>query len=430
MKKALKLCLISLSLLSLASCSDRSSSTSYAITKKDEYSTEDIYNLLERTQKGYHVEGKVEQKTTFPDAYSSYNTKSSESISRDYGYLKDGITPSVNVYSNDVKTTYYKGEDGKLTAQYYTYDNKVDEKQVLSGSLTYYFDKVYKDPFKYLSYKDFSSKLELPAKKGNLILEQYFDIDVEVSSISFSVNDDSSISANFDVEDKTCGYIVSSEGGVVEYTISTEVELTFSFDENISFDTIEPSTNSNENLKHGLSNLKDNYTLLLSSPNASTTVGYYLTSEGVLEVANANQSSISVGDIFYKKNGNSYTKFTYNPGTVVDWEQGNNVSLDEILPDYTKVSDAIFEQLSSNSYILLEPAKTYVPYYLTPADYQLNENAGISGTISLDSSNNISQISLKLSYSGSTVTYNENFANLGSTTFPSYFDASSSDFDL
>jgi len=398
---------------------------------KSEYSNEEIYSLLSSFYKGYHVKGELKEKSIYEDEeYSSYNSETIYSISRDYGYLVKGDSKykAIKNYLEDSVSTYYKGDKNKVYGDYLNYKNEVISEISSLGLSAPYFDSKYLDPFDYITYKDFSSSFVLNNNKASFLLEEYFGVSVNVSEAKFSVSE-KGIEANFTIASNTCLLETSSnETGYVYYDLAYDLSLIFTFD-NVEFSELTPSREVNTDLDKAFNNLSDNYTFVLSSSEASSTIGFFVTEEGILEVGNYYQTSLTSGDYYYKKSGDSYTQYEYNPGLLSDFVKvKDGVRFDEILVDFSTISSAVFTKISENTYILLDEASTYVPYYLTPIAYRFNEDDGVSGSITLDSNKRLSSINLSFYYGGEYINYNQNIIDYSSTSFPSYFDSSIDDF--
>lgn len=425
MKKSLLLLTL---LVSLTSCQNKTngsnnkenSSNNQTLTKQQAYS---ILNS------NYHVEAKVSKTINLPEQYASLSTTKTYSISRDYGYLQknDKKHTAVTDYANNKKVTYYEADDGKITSDYYNYKNEVISNTVGLSLLTYEFNKIYKNPFDYITIDDINDDLSLTNNKANLLLEQYFSLNVNVSEAKFIIDNNTISGLDLTIPDKIGGITISN----TNYNITTSYKTSFKFNfENITFNEIAPSSNSNAELKSAFEDLKDNFTLVLSSSSASSAVVYYVTDNGILYKQNYNYYGLQQGDIYYKKSGDSYSIYTYSPSPIADFVLSGSTKYENILPDLTKVSDALFTKSSSNIYTLVDEAKTYVPTYFAPYNYKLSDDSGLDGYIKLNEENKISLISMSYLYSGNIVTYNENILNQGKTSFPTYFDENSSDFEI
>lgn len=409
-----------LPLIVLASCGSDES-----IETKESYKNEEIYSLLTRFYEGYHVEGTLTQLNEFSGDYEINTNIDTSEIKRDYGYLvKDEKTlKAINVYSGDSYNTYYRNsETGRVTGDFLNYQNEVISETISLGLSSPYYDNKYLDPFDFITYKDFDSSLNLDIKKAGFILEQYFGVISYVTSAKFNYDGDKVI-ADFDIIDRTCAFESDDDTG--EYVIKSSLKLEFTFD--VTFETLTSSTNENSDLAFAFENNGSNYTLILESSSATTNVGFYVTSSGILEVQDYGANKLTVGDIYYKRSGSSYIKYIYNPGTVLTYENAGSVELSEFLCDFTSISPAIFSSLTSSTYVLLNAARMYVPYYLTPVDYRLNEDDGESGSITLNLNKQIESVNLTYYYGGEYITYNQTFINRGETSFPSYFDPTNSD---
>ena len=378
----------------------------------------DVYNLI---NSNYHIEGDMVVSYSFPSNYANNNSSTSVSINRDYGKLIDNNVSykAVNEYANNTKTTYYESDDGLLVTDYYSYDNKTFTNEVYP-SMNILFEDVYSNPFEYIDVSDIGDDLSLSNQKASFILDTFFSTSCNVDSAKFVVENNSITGIEFNIDTKEGGFVTTS--GVSNFDISYKASLSLDF-EGVNFVKLQPSNNDNPNLRTALNNLKDNFTLILSSPSMTNSVAYYVTNQGILLKQNYNYYGLQVGDIFYKKNGTNYATYTYTPGLVSNWVRGSNVSYEAILPDFTKVSEKLFNQVSSSNYALVDGAKTFLPDYFAPVSYSLGEDNGIDGYIRLVN-NQVGLISMSHNYGVNIVTYNENIIDLGSTSFPSYIDVS------
>lgn len=404
----------------LISCASESKGAS------GEYSSEEIYSLLSDLSSGYHVEGKLVQLNQYSGDYVLNTYTNTYTINRDYGTLLKGETShdAIRIHSGDSTYTYYRGDTGRVTGDFYNYKNEVISENISLGLSSPYFDNKYLDPFDFITYKDFDSSLGIDAKKAALIVEEYFGVTVNVTEASFAL-EGTQITADFTISDKTCAF--ENDDDIEEYVIKSTLSLEFELS-GVSFEELAPSTRENANLEAAFENNGDNYTLILQSASSSTDVAFCVTSSGILELQDYGSGSLTVGDYYYKKDGDSYVQYMYNPGKVVTFEKIGAVALSDVIPDFSSISPAIFDGVSSNTYALLSEAATYVPYYLTPGNYRLYEDSGESASITLDDDNKISSIDATFYYGGEYITYNQNIINRGSTSYPSFFDDTISDF--
>jgi len=403
--------------LSLAACS---------AGEEGVYSSMEIYSLLSEMAKGYHVEGELVQVNEYSGDYALNTFTSTYTINRDYGVLsKNGVDhDAVSVYSGDNTYTYYRGDLGKVTGDFYDYKNEVISEVISLGLSSPYFDNKYLDPFDFITYKDFDESLNLDIKKAAFMLEQYFGVTANVESTSF-VRSGSQISLDWKIRDKTCAF--DATNGIEEYEVKSTLSLQIEF--GATFEELKPSAKENPALEEAFKNNGTNYTLILQSASSSTDIAFYVTDTGILELHDYGSSSLTVGDYYYKKSGESYVKYQYNPGKVVTFEEiGNVSSIADIVPDFSIVSPAIFESLTSDTYVLLDAASTYVPNYLVPASYRMNDENGESASLTLGSDGKISAVDVTFYYGGEYITYNQSFVNRGETEYPSFFDDSISDF--
>lgn len=392
----------------------------------DSYSESEIYELIEKFHNGYHVEASLTIDSEYSEDYSINNSTEKESIKRDYGYLvkEEEFIPAIKIYSEDSENLYYRGSNGRITGDFLNYKNEVISETVYIGISSPYYDNRYLDPFDFITYQDFDSNLNLDTKKASFILEQYFSETLFIESASFIVNEDS-VRANYKIKDKECAF--ETDTSEEEYLLKYSLSIEFSFlDED--FKALSPSETVNVTLSDALNSMGSSYTLLLESPQLESNVAYFVTRTGILEVQDYSANKLSTGDYYYKKDGDNYIKYSYNPGLVVDFEKIGTVELSDILPIYSDISASLFSSVSSSTYALIDAAKTYVPYYLTPVNYRLDEDDGYDASITLDSNGYISLINVTLYYGGEYITYNQSILDRGNTVYPSYFNENSTDF--
>jgi len=394
--------------------------------EEEGYSKEELYSLMSKFYDGYHVKGTLKKESIFSEEYSINNTTESISIDRDYGYLvkNENKHKAIRIYSDNESNTYYKGDDGKVKGDFLNYKNEVISEDISLGLSSPYFDNKYIDPIEFISYLDLDSELNLDLKKASFIIEEYFNEDVTISSSNLTLKDEN-VSANFVIKDKTCAF--ESDDGFNEYTLKYTLSLDFDFID-IEFNELKPKENENTKLLDAFNSLGSNFTLVINSESLENTGAYFVTSNGIVEVSNYNSDSLTSGDYYYKKSGNKYIKYQYNPGIVTDFVKIGEVSLDDILFNLDEISASIFESIDENRYALVDEAKTYVPYYLCPYNYRLNEDDGVSASIKLDSNSLISSIDTSFYYGGEYITYNMNIIDRGKSSYPSYFNENSSDF--
>lgn len=396
--------------------------------QENESVTYSVDDLIKKFHGAYHVEGVANAKTTYPSSYSSLNTADVINVDRDYGTIQiDGTSHSiVNDYSNGTKNIYYDDGNGKLVSDYYTYDGKTVAQQVYDSLSASYFENNYPNPLLYIDGLDLTSNgtnsFVLSNKKAGLILNYYFSLTNSVSNCVITYSEESnSWLLNFEVSDIGGAYVLTS-GSQIQFSTAVEASLSLSFDD-ISFERVSDANETNEELRTSLDKIDNNYTIVLSSDSMTSSVGFYVTSVGILVKKDFNFYGIEEGDEFYLvSSNNKYSKYTYSPTAGVAWFYGGEVNNDTILPKYSLVSEKIFDHDNGNIYTLKQQAKRYVAPYFSPISYSLGDDNGRNGYIKINDEKKVELISTTYYYSGSYITYNQNFLDIGTTSFPSYFN--------
>lgn len=384
--------------------------------------------LVKKLHGQYHVEGKAIAKTTYPSSYSSLNTTDVINVDRDYGtiIIDNNSHSIVNDYEGNVKNIYYDDGNGKIVSDYYTYDGKTVTEQVYDSLSASYFENNYPNPLLYVDSLDLTlnskNKFALSNKKAGLILNYYFGLTngVKNSLISY---DESTDSCNLSFETSEIGgaYVLSS-GSQIQFSTTVDVSLNLSFS-NVNFERISAANEPNDDLRTALDKINNNYTIVLSSDSMTSSIGFYVTSVGVLVKNDYNFYGIEEGDEFYLvSSNNKYSKYTYSPTAGVTWFYEGEVGMDTILPKYSLVSEKIFDHDNGNIYTLKQQAKRFVAPFFSPVSYSLGDDNGRNGFIKINDNKEVQLISTTNYYSGSYVTYNQNFLNINTTSFPSYFN--------
>jgi len=390
------------------------------------------YWIVESLTSPFHLDARAKTVTEYPSNYSSLNTTTITNIDRDYGTVKiDGKDHSAVIdYENGNGLTYYEDDKGKLVCDYYDYKGDILTSNVYTSLTNSYYENVYPNPFLYIDVSDIniSDDYSLSTKKAELILNFYFGLTNKVDEAhfigSFTNSETKELTGiSFKIHETGGSYGTTTSGQQIKYTVNSEVTMSFDFSD-IVIQRPSKSSEQIEKLDKAFSNIKDNFTLILSSDSMTNDVAYYVTSNGILVKGNYHYYGIQEGDYYYSPSSKGkYSKYQYSSTSGTEWLYLGEVEYSTILPDFTAVSSTIFYNDNNEIYPLRDLAKRYGPDYFAPIDYSLGEGIGQDGYVKLKG-DNVSLISMKYSYSGSYVVYNEHILDLGTTELPEYFSSS------
>ena len=387
----------------------------------------DIVEAIKALRGSARVAGDALLHTEYEDpAYAVLSYDAEYYFDRVYGTIDDGngkTTKAVRDMAASNPVTYYKGENNNVWTDYLMPDNTVQAKEVYTYNMPQAYDRVYTNPWDYISERDISDDLTLAPQKATLLLNDYMGLDFAVNEATVSFNSEGLISrVDFDVFDKP-GQVTVGFEGTTDITQSLEVSFTFDY-------TVDPlthlpaSTDSNPELREALGNMGNNYTAYFTGSQLGHDIVFYVTEGAILLHNNPFTNHLLAGDMLYVVSsgtaGSTYTPFTYDGSK---WVSGGTTlnSLDNVLPRFSQVSDAIFDKVgNSDTYALKPEATTYSAGYLSLPD-SLTYATQATGTVGSVTVRDGHVAKAVAAYElGATCT--GSFSDYGTTQLPAWFD--------
>lgn len=385
-------------------------------------------NILSAFMNGYKVEAYGTESFIYPSPYEGMSYTSSFSGNREYGsLLREGTKVKAVRDSNGL--IHYADEEG--VACYDTLDayNEIATIHEQRWATDILFADLYREPFAYVSSEDIDiSTLSLDPEKASFVSATYLGHTHPVKEATFELDEYGRASSlNIVYKTKLDGLETTNDAGeTVIYQIEDSFTSRISFSYEVEeFVALAPSSNSNPSLDAAFKKSHDNYTLTLYGNGLSASPKYYVTGEGIYFHPLSSVDGLADGDIYYAYDSFAevYEPYSYSESTLA-WVPGNGtLHKEDILPDFSSLSSAIYEEIGGNYVIIDEaaysaPISLVVPYLVSGYE----DGYGLGGYLSLDEAGNISSINLSFAISIYTYTLGEHFSDYGSTSLPSYLD--------
>lgn len=373
------------------------------------------YSIEAMKTASYNITFSGELSLEYPAAYSIYNSTSSVTYSRDYGYVNKH--KAVRIYNDETVDTYFKSDDGRIYSEFINVNNTVGQTYKQSLGRYYMFDDLYTQPFEYLTERDFN-KNALASEKAYFVFKSFTGFTQPVESMNFTFLNNGlvdTINVNF------LPYPMGMVNG--EETLTIIQSLTGSFKFNYKIDSIThltPYHEKSSKYTNAVKNLGDNYTLTFVSNSLSGQVVTYVDGDRVYTHKNKNVLTPLEGDVYYVKRGNEYRVYTYTGST---WAREDSISdINDVLIDPANVSANVVNEVSSNHLTIKDKAVSHAGENFVIPYLGISKGTSLRSDIYLKD-NRFDYVSSVFNYYSGNIYIKTVFTDYGVTSMPSWFEA-------
>lgn len=420
--------IVLLPLVLLTSCQQTSSlttnkptTTSPSVTTTTTEAKVDYNKALASLKSGVLVNATATLSHKYPADYSNMDSSSTISFKQYYGEVeKDGKSVrGVKTYDSNGNPSkiYLEGSNGSTTFETLLKDNTVSTTTLVNGAMNIRFNDRYLNPWDYVSEEDFNGT-SLNADKASLISETYLGASFGVKEAKVTFDKESNLtSLTITYPSRKDAVDTGTSQIVYDTTLTSTITFDYSSDK---IDLVQPSTNSNPELKAAFESLGSNYTILTFSDASNSVVTTYVTSDGIYQHFGT-ESRMVEGDYFYK-NGKLKTYGSDAATGEIGFTNEVSASLSSVLPTFDQISDALFNKENSSTYTLLSDATYANCASFASAYFDFgSEYNGNFATITLKDKKVATAATSVTLNTGTVVNVRNTYSNYGSTAFPAYF---------
>lgn len=364
--------------------------------------------------------------TEYPGDYAIYNSTSTVSYERDYGVLlrEDGSKEhAVRSYTSASPIVYFEDEEGLIYREYYQADNTVTKEVMTYYTQEQLFNDYYPNPFDYISSEDIDTEGNLDPEKAGFIYNCFTGDSRAVKSAKLVLdNQNNPTGITYEFYTTLYGLVISSSYSVMTYYQYLNGSFSFDFDNVESFEHLSPIEETNEAVESAFAATDEatNYTIYTDSNGLSRPVLTYVVGDTIYVHTDAYTSYPVSGDIIYtKRSDGAYRIRTYDGSS---WSYGSTVQLNEILPDYSSIYAGLFTETSTDNYMLMDTAATYVASSLLLGYTAVSDGTGNRATVTLKDGK-VSKTVSTYTISATNVAITNSYLNYGTTSLPSYLDS-------